>query len=111
QEAHRCAEDAREGGEDRDGGLQRLHVVWSDFQQRVSLLHGFMDQAEFAVFEVADATMDHVGAGTRSALAVVASLDKRHINPLHGKVTEGCNSVDATANNQNLRLRTFTQFG
>src|SRR5690606_9660454 len=98
-------------GEDGNGGLQRLHVVRSDLQQRVALLHRLVNQAELAVLQIADSAMDHVRAGTRSALAVIAALDQGYINPLHGQVAEGRYAVDATANNQNLRLRTFAQFG
>ncbi len=39
QEAQRRREDAREGREDRDRGLQRPHEVRRDLQQRVALLH------------------------------------------------------------------------
>ena len=61
QEPQRRAQHTRECREDRDGGLQRTHVMRGDAQQCVALGDGLVHQPELAVLEVADAAVDHVG--------------------------------------------------
>jgi hypothetical protein len=102
EEAHGGGQDAGERAEDRDGGLQRLHVVRRNPQEPVALNHGFLDQAELAVFEVADAAVDHVGRGTAGTLAVVAAFNKRDVDALQGEVAERPHTVDATADDEYL---------
>ncbi len=82
-----------------------------DLQQRVPFLHGFVDQAELAVFEVADAAVDHVRGGARGALAVVAPFDQGDVDTLHGQVAERGDTVDAATHYQDLGSRALAQGG
>ncbi|GGI02917.1 hypothetical protein GCM10007170_45730 [Arthrobacter liuii] len=80
-----------------------------DFQQPVPFDDRFADQAELAVLEVPDTAMDHVRGRTAGALAVISAFHERDINALECQITEGAHPVDATANNQHLRVRTLPQ--
>ena len=73
-----------------------------DLQQCVPFPHRLLDQAEFAVFQVADAAVDHVRGGTRGTLAVVAALHQRHVDALQRQVAKGRHSIDATAHDEHL---------
>ncbi|BCW54713.1 hypothetical protein StoSoilB19_20870 [Arthrobacter sp. StoSoilB19] len=53
--------------------------------------------------------MDHVRGRTAGALAVISAFHERDIDALECQITEGAHSVDATANNQHLRVRTLPQ--
>ena len=103
EEARGSGQDSGEGTEDRDGGLQRLDVVGGDPEQPVSFNHRFLDQAELAVLEVADAAMDHVRRSAAGTLAVVAAFDKGYVDALESEVAERSDAVDATADNEDLR--------
>ena len=105
QEPQRRGQDAGERAEDGNGGLQRLDVVRCDAQQPVAFDDGFLDQAEFTVFEVADAAVDHVGRRAAGSLAVVAAFHEGHVHALQGEVAEGSDAVDAAADDQHLRVR------
>ena len=76
-----------------------------DPQEPVAFDHGLLDEAELAVFEVADAAVDHVRGGAAGALAVVAALHERHVHALQGQVAERAHPVDAAADDQNLGVR------
>ncbi len=104
QETDGCGEHSGESTEDRDGGLQRLDIVGSQFQQGVTLHDRFADQAELAVLQVADSTVDHMRGRSGGTLAVVAALHEGHVHTLKRKVTEGPGAVDAAANDQHLCL-------
>lgn len=81
----------------------------SDSEQPVALHDRFLDQAEFAVFEVADAAVDHVGGGAAGSLAVVAAFHEGNVNALQREVTESSYAVDAAAYHQHLCMRTAPQ--
>ncbi|MCY1223697.1 hypothetical protein D9M72_358350 [compost metagenome] len=54
----------------------------SDAQKPVALDDGLLDQPELTVFQVSDATVDHVRRCTAGPLAVVSAFDERNIDAL-----------------------------
>ena len=104
EEAQRGGEDPGERAEDGDGGLQRLHIVGCDAEEPVPFDDRLLDEAEFTVFEVADAAVDHVRGGPAGSLAVVAALHEGDVHTLQGQVPERAHSVDAAADDQHLRV-------
>ncbi len=111
QETQRRREDPGEGAENRNGGLQRLDVVGCDPQEAVAFHHGFPHEAELAVFEVADAAVDHVRGCAAGALAVVAALHERHVDALQGQIAEGADPVDAASDDQHTGVGALPQVG
>src|SRR4051812_18098239 len=103
------AQDAGEGGEDGDGGLEWPHVVRSDPEQGVPLGHRLVHEAEFTVLEIADAAVDHVGRRSRSAAHEVAPLDERDVDALKREIAHRRETVDAAADDEDFGVRTRRQ--
>ncbi|BCW10903.1 hypothetical protein NtRootA4_19650 [Arthrobacter sp. NtRootA4] len=74
-----------------------------DAQESVAFDHGFLDQSEFAVLEIADAAVDHVGGSATGALAEIAAFNKGDVDALEREVAERSDTIDATADNEDLR--------
>ncbi len=102
EQPERRRQDARKRRVDRNRGLQRPNVVRRVLQQAVAFVHRFVDEAEFAVLEVADAAVDHVGRRARCSGKVVASLDECDIDSLQCEVAERGNAVDSAADDQDV---------
>ncbi len=76
-----------------------------DLQQAVAFGDGLPDEAELAVLEVADASVDHVARCGRGTGAVVTAFDECDVDTLEGQVTEDGHPVDAAANDEDAGVR------
>lgn len=73
-------------------------------QKCISLPQRFRNEAEFTVFEITQAAMDHArGCGAATGGEIV-TLDQQHPQPLQGKITIGGNSVDAAADDDGVEI-------
>ena len=94
------AEDAAEAGIEGDGGFQRADVVWSVGEEAVAFEQGFGDEGEFAVFEVAEAAVDHARGFGGSSGGEVVFVDEEGWEALEGEFAEEADAVDSTAEDE-----------
>ncbi len=66
-------------------------------QQYLSLGEGFADQAEFVVFQVAQAAVDQLAAGGGGVGGEVVLFAKEHRHPAPGGVRRDPRAIDAAA--------------
>ena len=69
-------------------------------QHAVALAQGFVNQAELAVFQVADAAVQHVGGGRAGAAAEVAALDQEGVDAIQSQIAKCADAVDAAADDE-----------
>lgn len=83
----------------------RPHQVWGDTEQDTPFSHGFLDQAERVVFEVAQTAVDEArGAAARPGSEITA-FDKRGTQAAHGGVAGNAGTGDPAADDQNVYRR------
>ena len=87
-------------GEDE---AQRPDDVGGGPQQHLAFPQGLADQAEFAVFEVAQAAVDKLGAGRGGAARQVVLFAEQHRKPPSGGVTGDAAAVYAAADNGQVK--------
>jgi hypothetical protein len=76
--------------------------VWSDPEQGLSFFKRLANEPQFAMFKVAKAAMDQLGAGRRSMLAKVVALDKGDPQASARRITRNAYAIDATAYDQDI---------
>ena len=77
-----------------------MHDVRGVFDHAVAFLHGFVHETEFAVLEITDTAMRHVGGCGRGAGAEIGALDQQHVHAIERQVAEGAYAVDAPADDK-----------
>ena len=103
QQAHefqRCVEQSGEPAVDRDRCGQRLGQMRGIAQQAVALVKGFPHQAEFAIFQVTDAAVQHVRGGHTGSGAEVFFVHQQHINALQRQIAKSADAVDASPDDE-----------
>ena len=89
----------------RQHELQRFDQMRRCLEQHFALMQGLAYQAEFIVFEVAQAAMDQLGAPLRGRRSKIALLDQQHRQAAPGGVTRDAATIDATADDQQVNRR------
>ena len=71
-------------------------------EQSVSFLQGLSHKSKFAVFQVADAAVNHVGGGGGGSGAEVFGVDEQNRNSLEGEVAERSDAVDTGPDDEHV---------
>ncbi len=82
---------------------QRADQAGSDAAQDAPLGAGIKDQAEFAVFQVADAAVDQAGGAATGADGEVAPLHQRGTEAAHRGIPRNRRAGDAPADDQDVK--------
>jgi hypothetical protein len=73
-------------------------------QKCIALPQGFGHQAEFAVFQITQAAMDHPRGSSAAARGEIAALDQKNSQPLQGKITIGGDAIDTAADDHGVEI-------
>ena len=82
----------------RQHKAQRPDDMRRDAQQDFAFNQRFTHQAEFVMFQIAQATMDQLGGIARSAAAQVALLKQHNGKPAARSITRNARTIDAATN-------------
>ena len=69
-----------------------------DTQQDFAFNQCFPHQAEFVMFQIAQATMDQLGGIGRSAAAEIALFEQHHGKPAPCRIARNARAIDAATN-------------
>jgi hypothetical protein len=91
----------------RQHEAQRPDDMRRTFQQHLALAQRLAHQAELVIFQIAQATMDQLGAGGRGGAGEIVLLDHQDLEPAAGGVARNADAVDAAANDQEIEAVRF----
>ena len=109
EELERGVQHARAPAEDGNGGAQRLGIVGRVLQHQAAFAQRFIDQAELAIFQVADAAVQHVRGAGAGAAAKVAAFNQQRVDAVDGQVAQSADAIDAAADDQHGDFWLFAQ--
>ena len=101
----RRVEQTGKPAKNRHGRAQRFGVMGRVLQHEVALAQRFIHQPEFAVLQITNAAMQHVGGAGAGAAAEVAAFHQQDVDALQRQIAEGADAIDAAAYYQDGDIR------